>query len=123
MKISWVTLYVKDMKESVEFYEKIVGLEVQRTFSIGSDKNFTFLGNGETEIELIEDKQFEEIDMGKSISFGFVVDNLEDKLEFVKENGIKIHSGPISPNPSIKFFYVLDPNGLKIQFAENIRHN
>jgi lactoylglutathione lyase len=42
-------------------------------------------------------------------------------MAFMKENGIAIHSGPFQPNPGIRFFYVLDPNGLKIQFVENIR--
>ncbi|ODS49840.1 MAG: lactoylglutathione lyase, partial [Halanaerobium sp. 4-GBenrich] len=35
------------------------------------------------------------------------------------EKNIVIQSGPISPNPKIEFFFVLDPNGLKIQFVEN----
>lgn len=121
MHLCWVTLHVKDMKKSVEFYEEVVGLEVQRTFSIGPGKHFTFLGNGQTEVELIEDEKDKEIDMGKSISFGFEVDNLEDKIQFIKDKGLEVLSGPFSPSPSIKFFYVLDPNGLKIQFVENIK--
>ncbi len=121
MHLCWVTIYVKNMEKSLEFYEKVVGLEIQRTFSIGPDIHFTFLGNGETEVELIEDNNVEEIDMGKSISFGFEVDNVVEKMEFIKEWGYEIHSGPFSPNPTMKFFYVLDPNGLKIQFVENIK--
>jgi len=38
----------------------------------------------------------------------------------LKEKGIDIHSGPFQPNPDIKFFYLLDPNGLKVQLVENI---
>ena len=120
MNLCWVTLHVKDMKKSVEFYEDVVGLEIQRIFSTGPGKHFTFLGNGETEVELIQDEKDEEINMGKSVSFGFEVDNVEDKIQFLKDRGIDIHSGPFSPSPNIKFFYVLDPNGLKIQFVENI---
>ena len=37
----------------------------------------------------------------------------------MKEKGIPIHSGPFQPNPHARFFFVLDPNGLKIQFVEN----
>ena len=121
MNLCWVTLHVKDMKDSVQFYEEVVGLEIQRSFSIGPGKHFTFLGNGETEVELIQDDMDEEINMGKSIAFGFEVDNLEDKMQFLKDRGVAIHSGPFSPSPNIKFFYVLDPNGLKIQFVENIK--
>ena len=121
MHLCWVTLNVKDMKKSVEFYEEVVGLEVQRTFSAGPGMHFTFLGNGETEVELIQDGKNEEINIGKSISFGFEVDNLEDKMEFIKDRGLEVHSGPFSPNPNMKFFFVMDPDGLKIQFIENIK--
>jgi len=40
-------------------------------------------------------------------------------MEIVKEKGIDIESGPIQPNPQTKFFFVLDPNGYRIQFVEN----
>ncbi len=121
MKLCWVTLYVKDMQKSVEFYEEVVGLEVQRTFSIGEGKHFTFLGNGETEIELIQDETVEDINVGTSISLGFEVANVEAKIEFIRDKGLEVQGGPFSPNPSIVFFYVLDPDGLKIQFVENKR--
>jgi lactoylglutathione lyase len=39
-------------------------------------------------------------------------------METIKEKGIEIYDGPHQPNPNTKFFYVLDPNGLKIQFVE-----
>ena len=119
MKLCWVTLYVKDMQKSVEFYEEVVGLEVQRTFSIGASKHFTFLSNGETEIELIQDDKDEAINMGTSISFGFNVESVEEKIQFIKENGLEVHGGPFSPNPSMIFFYILDPDRLKIQFVQN----
>lgn len=41
-------------------------------------------------------------------------------LDFLKDKGIEIQAGPFQPNPYIKFIYILDPNGLKIQFVENI---
>ena len=34
------------------------------------------------------------------------------------ERGIAIHSGPFQPNPELRFLYVLDPDGLKVQFVE-----
>jgi len=47
------------------------------------------------------------------------VDSLDAAMVLVKEKGYEILSGPFQPNPHIKFFYVLDPNGMKIQFVEN----
>ena len=59
--------------------------------------------------------------IGKDISLGFVVDSIEQMSEILKKKNIPIHSGPFQPNPSIKFMYMLDPNGIKIQFVENIK--
>jgi len=38
----------------------------------------------------------------------------------LKEKCMDILSGPYQPNPHIKFFYLLDPNGLKVQLVENM---
>lgn len=121
MSYLWTTIKVKDLEESIDFYENIVGLEVQRRFEAGPDREIAFLAavKGDTEIELINDQDKEEVNIGSDISLGFAVDSVEEKLKFLKEKAIEIHSGPISPNPQIEFFYVLDPDGVKIQFVEN----
>jgi len=36
----------------------------------------------------------------------------------IKEKGIENESGPFQPNPNIKYFFILDPNVLKIQIIE-----
>lgn len=121
MSYLWTTIKVKNLEESIDFYETIVGLEVQRRFEAGPDREIAFLAaaEGETEIELINDQDKEEVNIGADISLGFEVDSVEAKMEFLKEKAVEIESGPIAPIPQIEFFYVLDPNGLKIQFVEN----
>jgi lactoylglutathione lyase len=37
-----------------------------------------------------------------------------------KDKGIPVESGPVQPNPHVKFFFIKDPNGMKIQLVENI---
>ncbi|MEL7654896.1 MAG: VOC family protein [Bacillota bacterium] len=118
MKFLWTTLHVKDMEESLNFYREIVGLPLENRFPAGPGMEISFLGNGETKVELICRKDCGEIDLGKDISLGFSVDSLDEKIAFIKEKGLEIHSGPFQPNPSTRCFFVLDPNGLKIQFAE-----
>ncbi|PUU91285.1 lactoylglutathione lyase [Halanaerobium congolense] len=117
----WTTIKVKNLKESVEFYRDIVGLEVQRRFEAGPETKIVFLAaaDGQTAVELIDDQNQTEVELGADISLGFEVDSLAEKMKFVEEKNIVIQSGPISPNPKIEFFFVLDPNGLKIQFVEN----
>jgi lactoylglutathione lyase len=120
MKFCWSTLTVKNMEESLKFYQEIVGLKVDRQYEAGPGTKIAFLGDGETKIELICNGASNEINVGKDISWGFEVDSIDESLSLMKEKGLTIHSGPFQPNPHIKFFYVLDPNGLKIQFVENI---
>ena len=121
MSYLWTTIKVKDLEESIKFYQEIVGLKLQRSFEAGPGREIAFLAaaEGETEVELIDDQAKESVDVGQDISLGFEIDSVTEKIEFLKEKGIGIESGPIAPNSEIEFFYVLDPNGIKIQFVEN----
>ena len=120
MKFCWSTLMVKNLEESLLFYTEVVGLNVSKRFVAGPGVEIAFLGDGETKIELIYNEGLKEVTFGQAISLGFEVSSVDEMMCFVKKKGIDIHSGPFKPNPHTKFFYVLDPNGLKIQFVENI---
>jgi lactoylglutathione lyase len=111
---------VNNMEESLKFYQEIVGLSLGRRFGAGPESEIAFLGDGETKVELICNENNKELAIGKDISLGFEVDSVDDMIALIKAKGIAVHSGPFEPNPHVKFFYVLDPNGLKIQFVENI---
>jgi lactoylglutathione lyase len=119
MRFCWSTLMVKNMEESLKFYQEIVGLTIDRRFQAGPGMEIAFLGDGETKVELIHNTNLEEINLGKDISLGFQVNSIDEMMTFVKEKGVDIHSGPFQPNPNIKYFYILDPNGLKIQLVES----
>ena len=120
MKFCWSTLRVKNLEESLKFYVDIVGFNISKRYSAGLGKEIAFLGEGETKIELICNEALKEISYGEHISLGFEVNSIDEMMNLIKEKGISLHSGPFQPNPHTRFFYVLDPNGLKIQFVENI---
>jgi lactoylglutathione lyase len=121
MSYLWTTIKVIDLEESIEFYQQIVGLKLQRRFEAGPEREIAFLAAaaGETEVELIADQGKEDIEVGQDISLGFEIESVSEKMKFLQEKGVEVVSGPIAPNPEIEFFYVLDPNGVKIQFVEN----
>lgn len=118
MKFCWTTINVSNMEESLAFYQEIVGLPLMRRFPAGPGMEIAFLGDGETQVELIASASTAEVKIGTDISLGFIVESLEDMLDFVQKKSIAIYSGPHQPNPQTRFFYVLDPNNLKIQFVE-----
>lgn len=120
MKFCWCTIHVKDLEESLRFYKDIVGLKENTRFKAGPGVEIVFLGEGHTKIELIHDEGQNNVNIGPDISLAFKVDSLDEMMEFVKEKGIEIVSGPVQPNPNTRFFFVEDPNGLTIQFVEDM---
>ena len=118
MKFCWTTINVSNMEESLAFYQEIVGLPLMRRFPAGPGMEIAFLGDGDSQVELIASVSTAEVKIGADISLGFIVKSLDDMLDFVQKKSIAVYSGPHQPNPQTRFFYVLDPNGLKIQFVE-----
>jgi len=120
MKFCWCTVRVKNMEESLKFYKDIVGLPVSRRFANGATGEIVFLGDGETKIELIYDETHKNINIGQDISIGFEVNSVDEMIDFIKSKGYEVESGPFQPNPHVKFFFVKDPNGVRVQFVENL---
>ncbi|MBU3188230.1 VOC family protein [Clostridium bowmanii] len=118
MGFCWSTVMVNNMEESLKFYEDIVGLTIDRRFKAGPKMEIAFLGDGETKLELVHNSDLNEVTLGKDISLGFQFNSVDEMMTLVKEKGIEIQSGPFQPNPNIKYFFILDPNGLKIQIVE-----
>lgn len=120
MKFCWCTIQVKSLEKSLKFYQEIVNLPLNKRFPAGEGVEIAFLGDDATKVELICNAHAEPNGNCAGISLGFEVESLDEMMNFVHEKGLKIHSGPFQPNPHTKFFFVLDPNGVEIQFVENM---
>jgi len=120
MSFLWCTLHVKNLEESIKFYESIVGLSVTRRFESRPGIEIAFLGNGETQIELIDDGTGDSYPISNQISIGFSVESVQNKINELKKAGIELLREPVQPNPHICFFYIKDPNGISIQFVEQM---
>ena len=114
MRFAHVTLSVLNMEESLHFYEGILGLPLKRRMPGGPDRELAFLGNeNETEVELISGKS--NVSFGQDISIGFVVEDLDQTIQYLRDNGIDAGE-VLSPNPSMKMIFISDPNGMRVQF-------
>lgn len=120
MKFCWCTITVSNMEESLRFYKEVVGLSVNRRFAAGPGVEISFLGDEETKIELIYDTTHKLGNNVQGISLGFEVESVDEMIKLIKEKGLEVDDGPFQPNPHMKFFFVKDPNGVSIQFVENI---
>lgn len=117
MKFHHISLRVRDFGRSMHFYKTLVGLEVVKQFEANGG-NVAYLANaaGETEIELIampEGQNFE----GKGFFLCFASDDLEAVHAVAAAEGMN-PSDIRNPEPTAKYFYVYDPDGVSVQFRE-----
>lgn len=110
MNYLWTTLYVSDLETSLHFYRDFLGLPIQ--VRMDGPMNIAFVGEGQTQIELIEGQAME----AKSISLGFEVQDLERLYDSLKHEHML--SEIIRPNEHVRFFFMSDPDGYKIQLVE-----
>jgi len=120
MSFCHVTLKVKDLDASIRFYTEVVGLPIDRRYQAGPDNEIAFLGSGETKVELICNKNQPDAMTGNGVSIGFKVEDVPEKLDSLKDTDISVISDIIQPNPHVRFFYVADPDGFRVQFLENL---
>lgn len=113
MKMVHVTINTGDLERSIRFYKEVLGLEIVqdlREFGL----HIVFLSSSEagTRVELIENVA--EKFSGSGISIGFDCGDAEQKREELLEKGYE-PSLMISPQPQVKFFFLSDPSGVRIQ--------
>ena len=111
--ISAVTLAVKNMARSVEFYETL-GFEVV----YGGDRSaFTTLRSGEAFVNLAATPGYEGRWWGRVI---FRVDDADAQFVRLIKAGLKPEA-PRDASWGERFFHITDPDGHEISFAELLR--
>lgn len=115
MKMLHVTIQTAKFEEEIRFYEEQVGLKMQVDMRpMGRNMVFLANGEGETQIEVIENS--EGVDAGNQfLSVGFKTEDVEKKHEEMIAAGFET-TPMISPAPQVKFFFVKDPAGVRVQF-------
>ena len=118
-------LRVGDMQRSVDFYTKVLGMQLLRTTDRPDQKYaLAFVGYGSNpehaEIELTYNYGVDHYEMGGAyghIAIG--VHNVYDVCEKIKENGGNVtrEPGPVKGGSTVIAF-VQDPDGYKIELIE-----
>lgn len=122
MKYGFVTVSVKNMEESANFYKEILGLKEARRFSPQPGVDIMFLQDEENHaFELIAHQGDDGICGRIPVSIGFEVDSLDDTMTMLKEKNVAIASGPMGVPGGIRFLIVNDPNGVGIEFIEGFK--
>ena len=114
MKMLHVTIQTNKFEQEIEFYEKEVGLTLQRDMRPVKDLVFLANAEGETCVEVLSNP--DAADTGNQyLSIGFKTDDVEKKREELAAAGFEV-TPMISPMPNVKFFFVKDPAGVNVQF-------
>ncbi|CQR54788.1 VOC family protein [Paenibacillus riograndensis] len=118
LSLNWITLRVRDLEASLNFYHGILGLPIERRFE-SRGKQIVMLGTAEQpKVELIQAND-QAVKPECGVSIGFEVKSLDEAIEYLKSRGIPVLRGPVTPNPQLRFFYILDPDGFEVQLAEH----
>ena len=116
MKMAHITINTARLDDSIQFYQTVLGLDVVSDFRKRGGMPIVFLRNAsdEVSIELIENA--DQPYSGTGISIGFHVDDVQTVRERAERDGL--HPSPmVSPKPGVMFFFLEDPNGVKIQLT------
>lgn len=115
MKFSHVTIMVKNLDESLAFYQDIIGLSLQNRMQTGPDGEIAFLGDGDTmRLELAYNKTKGSPVYDENFFIGFMINSMDETVGFLKAKGIE--SSDIVPlKPPARCIFITDPNGIKLQ--------
>ncbi len=117
MKYCWTTLHVQDLERSLKFYRDLLGIPVVNLIDAGPTQ-IAFIGSeGEAQVELLCSPEGTPPSAGAGISIGFVTQALDALITSIGDAGFRI-SGPISPNPHLRFYMTRDPDGFQVQLCE-----
>lgn len=111
--ISAVTLFVKNMKRSVEFYERC-GFKLKYG---GADAEFTSFHAGSCFLNLIDDPNYAHRDWGRVI---FYVDDVDRHYQMLIDAGLSPEAPPKDAAWGERYFHVRDPDGHELSFARPI---
>jgi methylmalonyl-CoA/ethylmalonyl-CoA epimerase len=132
MKIDHLGIAVRSLKESLPFYEDVLGLEVVRT-EVVDDQGVTvaLLPAGDSRIELLQPLSDDSV-VGRFLArrgeglhhICYEVEDLQSKLEDFRARGVKLLSGYPKRGAEGKLVAFLHPtsaNGVLVELVEKAR--
>lgn len=123
MKLLHTMIRVKDIKKSLEFYEKLIGLKPVKKMRL-DDCTLYFLSDeiGEVQIELTHNDETPEngYEIGSGFGhFAFQVDSMDKVTKKLKELGYEYLWEPFQLSAAgSTLAFVKDPDGYEIEFIE-----
>ena len=112
---------VSDMDQTINFYTKVLGLEVlERKVSLrGSHLAFLKVPNSEELIELCSFPPSGPVTVQEDlVHLAFQVDNMDDTIASLNAKGVKVTDGPTQTSSGSRFIFIDAPDGYEVELIE-----
>ena len=118
MKLNYITIMVRDLKKSLDFYCGLISLKPIKELNPPQGR-IVFLANqqGDTMLELIQFEQAEKV-TSTGMVFSFLAKKPLAELKEQSEAMGYLTSDIVSEPPKPAHFTVTDPDGLVIEISE-----
>ncbi|HHU08140.1 MAG TPA: VOC family protein [Clostridiaceae bacterium] len=118
MKLNFITIMVRNMKKTLDFYEGVMGMEIKRRFNTEAGEIVFMAHPGEsTMLEFIEFPGYETVQTA-GLVMSYAADSpLEEKQQQIIEAGYS-PSEIIDNSQKPRYFTVSDPDGICVEIME-----
>ncbi len=123
IKLDHINLTVHNIKESIDWYEKIFGFKLAEHGIGNRGQPWAIIASNDSMIAMSEYKektkadQEPEVDFHKIDHFGIRVSDLAAWEKIVKENNLRLYYGGVVKYPFSHSWYVHDPSGHEIEVS------
>jgi len=113
--IDHLNLDVKNLDQTVEFYNKLFGFTILKE---QPEENSKIIGNEHVKLCLYQRSEFNHFEKNGFNHFGLHINNFEDIMRKCSELDIEVYYGGPIEWESSSSIYIKDPNGYEIELAK-----
>lgn len=119
MKFGHIGIKVLDIEKTKKFYTEVLDCKIIKDYQYPTS-NLVFLDANGTIIELIYKKGNEARNLGPIEHIAFKVEDLDQKIQELKEHGIEIDGEPRIVG-SARIAFIEGPNFERFEFVERVK--
>lgn len=118
MNISFVTIPVSSLDETIKFYKEVLDFEIVTRFGAGPQMEIVFMSdkNG-NQLEFIQNGN-EKIVHDCLISIGFYVEDIKATEDYLRKHNVHITEAPVTMQSGVKLMHAQDLNGVALSFVQ-----
>ncbi|HUS78761.1 MAG TPA: VOC family protein [Patescibacteria group bacterium] len=115
-KLDHIGIYVKDLENTVKFYDEVFGFKERSRLNLGTTK-IAFLDLGSGLLEVVQRAEAPVAPPGSWSHLAFTVEDFDSLVERVKRMGLSLREMSLEDESRIVFFK--DPEGHDLEVDES----